>query len=99
LFYPPLKVCVFLILPFLIFFLNDISGICHYFPTCDFSSIFHFAWLCIATKNLKEADRKIAVFLRKIYKKKNRKFVMMKEKNVLSSISQNQEWKDFGSTQ
>lgn len=24
---------------------------------------------------------------------------MMKEKNVLSSISQNQEWKDFGSTQ
>jgi len=50
-------------------------------------------------KNLKEADRKIAVFLRKIYKKKNRKFVMMKEKNVLSSISQNQEWKDFGSTQ
>ena len=50
-----------------------------YFPTCDFSSIFHFAWLCIATKNLKEADRKIAVFLRKIYKKKNRKFVMMKE--------------------
>lgn len=50
-------------------------------------------------KNLKEVDRKIAVFLRKIYKKKNRKFVMMKEKNVLSSISQNQKWKDFGSTQ
>ncbi|RHS46716.1 hypothetical protein DW965_09165 [Blautia sp. AM47-4] len=60
---------------------------------------FRFAWLCTDTKNLKKADGKKAVFLRKIYKKKNRKFVMMKEKNVLSSISQNQKWKDFGSTQ
>lgn len=50
------------------------------------------------TKNLKKADGKKAVFLRKIYKKKNRKFVMMKRKNVLSISSQNQAQKDFGST-
>lgn len=49
-------------------------------------------------KNLKKADGKKAVFLRKIYKKKNRKFVMMKRKNVLSISSQNQAQKDFGST-
>ena len=50
-----------------------------YFPACGFSSVFRFAWLCTDTKNLKKADGKKAVFLRKIYKKKNRKFVMMKE--------------------
>ena len=53
----------------LIFFLNDISGICYYFPTCDFSSIFHFAWLCIATKILRKWTEKLQFFLRKIYKK------------------------------
>jgi len=41
LFYPPLKDVVFPILPFLNFFLNDISGICHLFPACGFASVSH----------------------------------------------------------
>ena len=39
-------------------------------PFCIHEGFFRFAWLCTDTKNLKKADGKKAVFLRKIYKRK-----------------------------
>ena len=68
LFYPPLKVCVFLILPFLTFFLNDISGICHLFPACGFSSVSHgFAQI---QKILRKQTEKKQFFFGKYTKRK-----------------------------